>query len=148
MTDPCAQPAGLLKHDPFITFPNTCGVVLAMYATLTAYGLADEKASLCPPSAHLSALPSSSPASAHLPYAPHSAAPPQTKNSLRTILCAEAVILPLLGVITVFGCADLSQQQALWCARPPSLQPFSSPSKPTSPFLISPFTPMFPSISQ
>ncbi|KAG1680571.1 hypothetical protein FOA52_015018 [Chlamydomonas sp. UWO 241] len=33
---------GLLKHDPFITTPNTLGVVMALWATLMAYGLADE----------------------------------------------------------------------------------------------------------
>ncbi|GLC44748.1 hypothetical protein PLESTB_000969000 [Pleodorina starrii] len=33
---------GLLKHDPFVTAPNTAGVLIAVFMTLTAYGLADE----------------------------------------------------------------------------------------------------------
>jgi len=34
---------GLLKHDPFITTPNTPGVAMAVWATIAAYGLADDK---------------------------------------------------------------------------------------------------------
>ncbi|KAG1680971.1 hypothetical protein FOA52_009930 [Chlamydomonas sp. UWO 241] len=34
---------GLLKHDPFITTPNTPGVAMALWATVMAYGLADDK---------------------------------------------------------------------------------------------------------
>ena len=36
---------GLLKHDPFITTPNAPGVVLAVFCTMTTYGLADERVS-------------------------------------------------------------------------------------------------------
>lgn len=36
-------PPGLLKHDPFITTPNAPGVVLAVFCTMTTYGLADER---------------------------------------------------------------------------------------------------------
>ncbi|GFR43393.1 hypothetical protein Agub_g4470 [Astrephomene gubernaculifera] len=35
---------GLLKHDPFVTTPNAIGVLIAVFMTLTAYGLADEHA--------------------------------------------------------------------------------------------------------
>lgn len=33
---------GLIKRDPFVTCPNTPGVVVAVFNTLTSYGLADE----------------------------------------------------------------------------------------------------------
>jgi hypothetical protein len=33
---------GLLKHDPFVTAPNAAGVLIAVFMTLTAFGLADE----------------------------------------------------------------------------------------------------------
>ncbi|GIL59783.1 hypothetical protein Vafri_14501 [Volvox africanus] len=35
---------GLLKHDPFVTAPNAAGVLIAVFMTLTAFGLADEEA--------------------------------------------------------------------------------------------------------
>ena len=35
--------SGLLKHDPFITTPNAPGVFLAVFCTMTTYGLADER---------------------------------------------------------------------------------------------------------
>ena len=42
---PSLPPSGLLKHDPFITTPNAPGVVLAVFCTMTTYGLADERVS-------------------------------------------------------------------------------------------------------
>ncbi|KAG2502021.1 hypothetical protein HYH03_000515 [Edaphochlamys debaryana] len=33
---------GLLKHDPFVTTPNTPGVLIGVFMTTTAYGLAEE----------------------------------------------------------------------------------------------------------
>ncbi|EFJ53175.1 hypothetical protein VOLCADRAFT_102793 [Volvox carteri f. nagariensis] len=35
---------GLLKHDPFVTAPNAAGVLIAVFMTLTAFGLADDTA--------------------------------------------------------------------------------------------------------
>eukprot|EP00955_Chlamydomonas_euryale_P024258 256096-Chlamydomonas_euryale.AAC.4 len=42
-TWPVCCRTGLLKHDPFITTPNTPGVAMAVWATIAAYGLADDK---------------------------------------------------------------------------------------------------------
>ncbi|GAX81004.1 hypothetical protein CEUSTIGMA_g8439.t1 [Chlamydomonas eustigma] len=71
---------GLLKHDPFITTPNAPGVCLAVFCTMTTYGLADET----------------------------------VKSRMRMILCGQAVLLPLLGVLTAFACSNLTEQLSLW----------------------------------
>ncbi|KXZ52053.1 hypothetical protein GPECTOR_10g1076 [Gonium pectorale] len=34
---------GLLKRDPFVTAPNTVGILISVFMTLTAFGLADEQ---------------------------------------------------------------------------------------------------------
>lgn len=36
---------GLLKQNPYITTPNAVGVLLAVFCTLTAFGIADDKVS-------------------------------------------------------------------------------------------------------
>jgi len=43
MTQSWMTASGLLKHDPFITTPNAPGVFLAVFCTMTTYGLADER---------------------------------------------------------------------------------------------------------
>lgn len=71
---------GLLKKDPFITAPNALGVVMSVFTTITAFGLADE----------------------------------QARERVRQIVCLEAVILPLLGVVTAFAYRQPSEALFLW----------------------------------
>eukprot|EP00195_Chlamydomonas_chlamydogama_P011063 CAMPEP_0202891162 /NCGR_PEP_ID=MMETSP1392-20130828/1301_1 /ASSEMBLY_ACC=CAM_ASM_000868 /TAXON_ID=225041 /ORGANISM="Chlamydomonas chlamydogama, Strain SAG 11-48b" /LENGTH=259 /DNA_ID=CAMNT_0049574843 /DNA_START=36 /DNA_END=815 /DNA_ORIENTATION=+ len=71
---------GLLRLDPFITTPNCLGVVMAIYCTVTTYGLADEK----------------------------------VRSRVRMVLCAEAVLLPVLWVVSAFAFSDVKDQQNLW----------------------------------
>ena len=39
---------------------------------------------------------------------------PQIRQRVKLILCGEAILLPLMGVITVFACKDAAAQASLW----------------------------------
>lgn len=123
-------PAGLLKRDPFITAPNAPGVVMAVFCIISCIGLADEQvrrrrrrqqsladSPVCSVTRQLSQLllPGSLPMYLSI-TAPslrchHLAA--QARTRVRNILCLEALILPVMGVVTVFACEPGSAEQLL-----------------------------------
>ena len=105
----------LLKRDPYIAAPNAIGATLAIFISMTAYGLAEEKVGV-PPTLPCPFLPLTSCMTQAKVAPPPSPFLLQAKQNVRTILTISFGVLPLLGVLTSFACKDSTAQLNLWYA--------------------------------